>query len=104
MDGREHPENVERTLQGHSIGWWEGDTLVVDTRLLADHRAGNGFSGVPSGSQKHVVERFSLSEDGTHAIVDVIIEDPEYLAEPFTGQTTMVYSPQLQLYTYDCRL
>ena len=104
MDGRQHPENGERTNQGHSIGWWEDDVLVVDTVLLADHRAGNGFFGVPSGAQKHVVERFSLSEDGTHAIVDVVVEDPEYLAEPFIGQTRMVYSPHLQLFTYDCQL
>ncbi len=101
-DGREHPENGERTNQGHSIGWWEGDTLVVDTTLLSSHRAGNSSSGVPSGAQKHVVERFSLSDDGTRAIVDVLVEDPEFLAEPFEGRTEMVYSPHLQLYAYDC--
>jgi hypothetical protein len=104
MDGRSHPEGGERTNLGHSIGWWEDEVLVVDTRLLADHRAGNSPSGVPSGARKHVVERFSLSDDGTRAIVDVFIEDPEFLAEPFAGQTTMVYSPHLQLYRYDCRL
>ena len=104
LDGRPHPENAERTNQGHSIGWWEDNVLVVDTRLLADHRAGNSPGGVPSGAHKHVVERFSISEDGTQAIVDVVVEDPEYLAEPFTAQTRMVYSPQLQLYTYDCQL
>ena len=102
MDGRDHPENGERTNQGHSVGWWEGDTLVVDTTLLSPHRAGNSSGGVPSGAQKHVVERFSLSNDGTRAIVDVFVEDPEFLAEPFEGQTEMVYSPHLQLYAYDC--
>ena len=102
MDGRDHPENGERTNQGHSVGWWEGDTLVVDTTLLSPHRAGNSSSGVPSGEQKHVVERLSLSDDGTRAIVDVFVEDPEFLAEPFEGQTEMVYSPHLQLYAYDC--
>ena len=34
MDGRKHPENLTPTYYGHSIGWWEGDTLVVDTRGL----------------------------------------------------------------------
>ena len=82
MDGRAHPENGERTNQGHSIGWWEDDVLVIDTRLFADHRTGNG-SGVPSGAQKHVIEKFRLSEDRTRAIIDVFLEDPEYLAEPF---------------------
>ncbi|HSG66815.1 MAG TPA: DUF6152 family protein [Gammaproteobacteria bacterium] len=101
MDGREHPENGERTNQGHSIGWWEDDTLVVDTRLLADHPSGNG-RGVPSGPRKHLVERYRLSEDGTRALVDILIEDPDYLAEPFSGQIEMIYQPHLTLYRYDC--
>ncbi len=101
MDGRSHPENGERTNQGHSIGWWEGDTLVVDTVLFADHPSGNG-RGVPSGPNKHLVERYSLSEDGTRAFVDVLLEDPDYLAEPFSGRVEMVYQPHLQLYRYNC--
>ena len=100
-DGRGHPEGGERTIQGHSIGWWEDDVLVVDTTLFADFGSGNG-PGVPSGSQKHVVERYSLSEDGTRAIVDIFVEDPEFLAEPFSGRTELVYVPHLQLYRYDC--
>ncbi|MFL2554824.1 MAG: DUF6152 family protein [Candidatus Rariloculaceae bacterium] len=101
MDGRGHPVDGERTVQGHSIGYWEDDVLVVDTRLLSDFPEGNG-RGVPSGAQKHVVERFSLSEDGTRAIVDVFMEDPEYLAEPFSGRTEMTYVPHLELYRYGC--
>jgi len=101
MDGRSHPENGERTIQGHSIGWWEDDVLVVDTALFADFPSGNG-EGVPSGAQKHVVERYSLSEDGTRAIVDILVEDPEFLAEPFRGRTELAYVPQLQLYRYGC--
>ena len=101
MDGRGHPENGERTIQGHSIGWWEDDVLVVDTALFADFGSGNG-EGVPSGSQKHAIERYSLSGDGTRAIVDIFVEDPEFLAEPFNGRTELVYVPQLQLYRYGC--
>jgi hypothetical protein len=103
MDGRQHPQNAERTLQRHSIGHWDGDVLAVDTVLLADFPSGNG-GGVPSGSQKHVVERFSLSEDGTRAIVDVVVEDPEFLAEPVIARTEMVYVPHLQLYQYSCKV
>jgi hypothetical protein len=101
LDGRGHPENGERTVQGHSIGRWENDVLVVDTTLFADFPEGNG-RGISSGAQKHVVERFFLSEDGTRAIVDVFIEDPEYLVEPFSGRTEMTYVPHLQLYHYGC--
>lgn len=102
MDGRPHPENGTRSDQGHSIGWWEQDVLVVDTRLLADHRIGGAFFGVPSTSEKHVIERYSLSQDRKRAIVDIWYDDPEYLREPFVGQTTLVYSPELELYSYEC--
>jgi len=100
-DGRGHPENGERTIPGHSIGWWEDDVLVVDTALFADLGSGNG-RGVPSGSQKRVTERYSLGEDGTRAIVDIVVEDPEFLAEPFNGRQEMLYTPHLQLYRYNC--
>jgi hypothetical protein len=100
-DGREHPENGERTNQGHSIGGWEDATLVVDTALFADHNSGNG-RGVPSGPRKHLTERYSLSEDGTRMIVDILMEDPDYLAEPFEGRLELVYQPHLQLFRYNC--
>ena len=102
MDGRVHPENGERTNQGHSIGRWEEDALIVDTRLLADHRVGGAFFGIPSTAGKHVVEKYSLSEDRKRIIVDILFDDSEYLTEPFVGQTTLVYSPGLELYSYEC--
>ncbi len=102
MDGRGHPEDAERaSYEGHSIGRWEGDMLVVDTTHFRDHPSGNG-SGVPSGAQKHMIERYALSEDGRRVLIDVFVEDPEFLAEPFNGHTEMVYTPQLELYRYDC--
>jgi len=101
IDGRGHPETAEPSVQGHSIGHWEDETLVVDTIHLAEHRDGNG-GGVASSTERHVVERFSLSEDGTRALVDVVVEDPAYLAEPFVGHTEMMFVPHLQLYRYNC--
>ena len=92
MDGRGHPEDGDRTNQGHSIGWFEGDVLVVDTTLLEDHPWGNG-NGIPSGAQKHAIERFELSEDGTRITVDAVTEDPEYLAEPISARYQWAYTP-----------
>jgi hypothetical protein len=48
MDGREHPDPSECFVTGHSIGYWDGDTLVVDTRNFEDHRSPYQ-TGVPSG-------------------------------------------------------
>ena len=101
MDGRGHPENGERTNQGHSIGWWEGDTLVVDTTQFADHRSPYQI-GVPSGAQKHVVERYTLNPDGRSLTVEFTLEDPEYLAAPFSGRIEWTYRPDLEFFGFNC--
>jgi hypothetical protein len=94
MDGRGHPENGERTLHGHSIGRWEGATLHVDTALFADHKEGNAM-GLPSGSRKHLVERFSLSDDRRHLKYEAVLEDPDYLAAPAAHASEWDYRPDL---------
>jgi hypothetical protein len=102
-DGRGHPADGPRTNQGHSIGHWEGDTLVVDTVLFEDHAYGNG-SGIPSGAQKHIVERYSLNDGGTALTVDYVLEDPEYLAAAFRDTRKWRYAPELELLPNQCDL
>ncbi len=101
MDGRAHPEDSERFASGHSIGWWDEDTLVVDTRNFTDHRSPYQI-GVPSGAQKHVVERYRLNEEDTRIVVEFVLEDPEYIAEPLTHTRELIYSPHLEMSRYDC--
>jgi len=101
MDGRGHPENGVRTFHGHAIGWWDGDVLVVDTVGFADHRSAYG-DGVPSGSEKHVVERYEVSPDGSGLSVEIVLEDPEYLAAPFTALVEWKYAPDLEMLEFVC--
>lgn len=101
MDGRTHPPADVRAHAGHSVGRWEGNTLIVDSRNFADHRSPYQ-NGVPSGAQKHVVERYRLSEDGTRVAVEFMLEDPEYLAEPLTHSRQLIHSPQFELSPFDC--
>jgi hypothetical protein len=89
-----HPANLEPSLQGHSIGHWEGDVLVVDTRGLASHKEGIGF-GMPSSEEKHLVERFSLEPDRRHLRYEVTLEDPVYLTEPAHHTARWEYAPSL---------
>jgi hypothetical protein len=102
MDGRGHPENGERSNQGHSIGWWEDGTLVVDTTLFTTHRSQFLGSGLPSGPDKHVVERYDLSDDGSRIVIEFRLDDPEYLAEPFTGTLSWYYAPHFDMLGFAC--
>lgn len=99
---REHPANVERSTQGHSIGWWEGDTLVVDTRFFSDHRSPVGHTGIPSGGQRHVVERLTLNEDGRSISIEILLEDPQYLEQPLAAELALHYSPHLEMLDVEC--
>ena len=101
MDGRAHPPTSERFHEGHSIGRWEGDVLVVDTTNFADDRSAYQ-NGVPSGAQKHVVERYRLHEDGTRMTAEFSAEDPEYFLGTFTHSRDLLYSPQLEMTPYNC--
>ena len=103
MDGRGHPDNGPRTNQGHSIGRWDGAVLVVDTTLFEDHGYGNG-SGIPSGAQKHIIERYALDEDGKTLSIDYVLEDPEYLSAPVTDTRQWRYAPHLDLLPNTCDL
>ena len=85
---------------GHSIGYWDGDTLVVETGGFLPHREGNG-RGIPSGSQKHVTERFTLEDDGNQLRVVAISQDPEYLAEANTEEHLMQRVAET-LIDYEC--
>jgi hypothetical protein len=101
LDGRGHPDASERYYGGHSIGRWEGDTLVVDTRNFADHRSPYQ-NGIPSGGQKHVIERYRLIENGTRLWVEFTLDDPEHIAAPLTHARELIYSPQVDMTPFDC--
>jgi hypothetical protein len=101
LDGRGHPEGGDRTFSGHAIGWWEDDTLVVDTKLFADHIDAYQI-GVPSGDGKHVIERYRLIEGGTRMEVEFMLEDPEFIDGSLTDTREMIYSPQVVISPFDC--
>lgn len=101
MDGRAHPDPSVTLATGHSIGRWEDDTLIVDTQNFDAHRSPYQI-GVPSGSQKHVVEKYRLNDDGRSMQVEWTLEDPEYIAESFTHRNTLYFAPHLEMHSSDC--
>jgi hypothetical protein len=78
LDGRPHPgKDYPLTTVGHSVGRWEGDTLVVDTTHLASSTMmGNGLR---HSDAVHLVERFRLTPDGKNLHWTQDVEDPQVL-------------------------
>ncbi len=102
MDVESHGD-APTSRHGHSIGRWEGEVLVVDTQRFSDHATGNTYS-LPSGQQKHLVERFKLNTDGMSLTYHYELEDPEYLAAPITGEARWDHRPDLELSPEECDL
>jgi Family of unknown function (DUF6152) len=102
MDAASHAD-AQPTVQGHSIGHWEGGMLVIDTRGFAEHRSGNNWS-LPSSTRKHLVERLEPAEDGKSLTYRFELEDPEYLTRPVTGEVEWAYRPDLRYAGEPCNL
>jgi len=84
IDGRNHPADPDPTFSGHSIGHWEGQTLVIDTVGFLPQvfiSTGQGV-GIPNNGDMHVVERITLTGPNT-ARVDLVVDAPRVLAEPW---------------------
>ena len=82
MDGRGHPADPDPTWYGHSIGKWEGDTLVVDTVGFND-KFWFDFAAHPHTEKLHITERYRRP-DYSHLDFEVVIDDPGAYTRPFT--------------------
>jgi hypothetical protein len=92
-DGRGHPDDGELTFHGHSIGHWEGDTLVVETVnvLPQAYIAVSEAAGVPNNGDMKIMERIHLAApDVLHD--DLEIHAPNVLTRPW--RTTRIFFRQ----------
>ena len=79
LDGRPHPALWNPSWFGHSVGTWEGDTLVVDTVGFNDESV---LNGAPHTEQLHVIERYTRPDAG-HLEIDIVAEDPGAFSTPW---------------------
>ncbi len=92
LDMDAHPDDITPSRAGHSIGKWEDGVLVVDTIGFDD-----GYivaPPVPNGAAKnspelHIVERFTVSEDGTTLTREYVADDPLYMVGTYSGEDTV---------------
>jgi hypothetical protein len=89
MGMAQHPANVTPSADGHSIGRWENDVLVVDTIGFSP---GTLVGQTPHSAQLHVVERFSVDPATTTLKREVQADDPVYWTASYTGSTSMILS------------
>jgi hypothetical protein len=82
LDGRSHPKEPNPAWYGHSIGRWEGDTLVVDRVGFMD-QVWLDQQSHPHTDKLHVIERYKRPDLG-HLETEITVIDPETLAKPWT--------------------
>jgi hypothetical protein len=101
MDGRTHPANLPPTFYGHSIGWWDGDTLVIDTVGYNE-----GFwmdrDGLPSTDKMHTVERLTRT-DAASLKYELTVDDPGAYTKPWSGGMTLRWEDGTELFEYQCQ-
>jgi hypothetical protein len=91
LDGRGHPKELNPAWQGHSVGHWEGDTLVVDT--VGFNGLGWIYGGYPMTEALHVIERFRRVDLG-HLETEMTMEDPPVLRKPWTQKRVLNLDPK----------
>jgi hypothetical protein len=99
LDGRRHPPNLQPSWQGHSIGRWEHDTLVVDSIGFNDRGWLDGSR--PQTEKLHVIERFRRLDLG-HMELDITIDDPGAYTKPWKVRRLLQLAPGEEIMEYVC--
>jgi hypothetical protein len=90
LDGRPHPPDLDPTWTGHSIGTWDGDTLVVDSTGFNDRTWFN--PALPHTTKLHITERWTRTTMGSMT-VELVHEDPETFEKPWKVVFTLFLAP-----------
>ena len=101
MDGRPHPRELTPSFYGHSIGWWDGDTLNVDTigyneAFWLDRR------GLPHTAALHTLEKFTRVNQAT-VKYEVTVDDPGAYTAPWTTTFNLRRENGQELFEYVCQ-
>jgi hypothetical protein len=103
MDGRPHPaaKDLTPSYYGHSIGRWDGDTLVIDT-IGFDERAWMNRDALPNTDRMHLIERLTRTDFYTLKY-EVTIDDPGAYTATWSTGFSMQWTPGSELFEYICK-
>ena len=101
MDGRKHPANLEPSFYGHSIGWWEGDTLLVDS-VGFNEKHWIDAMGLVHTDQYRQLERFTRLDSNTLKY-EVTVDDPGAYTAKWTAGFHLRWNEGAELFEYVCQ-
>ena len=101
LDGRAHPEDLEPSYGGHSVGHWEGDTLIIDT-VGFNERGWIDAYGAPTTKMLHLTERLSRLDFGTFSY-EMIIDDPGAYTDTWSTGMLMRWTPERETFQFLCQ-
>lgn len=101
MDGRKHPENLTPSYYGHSIGWWEGDTFVVDS-IGFNERFWIDRSQLPHTDRLHLIEKYTRTAYNQMKY-ELTVDDPGAYTAPFTATSNLRWEEGTELFEYVCQ-
>jgi hypothetical protein len=103
MDLKDHPpaDELEGTYTGHSIGHWEGDTLVVDTVGIRPDVSYLRHIEMSHSDKTRIIERFHQTAPDT-LVDDMTLMDPEVFVKPWIKSYTYHYRSDLRIEEYVC--
>ena len=102
MNGTPPPPNVPHTPNGHAIGRWDGETLVVETTHLTAGEVNR--NGIPKSEAMTLYETFDLQkrDDAMYLVVNLTITDPENFTKSHTSTEVFVLELDWELFPFEC--
>ena len=101
MDGRPHPAKLSPSYRGHSVGHWEGDTLVVDT-VGFNEGAWIDNLGMPTTDKLHTIESFTRTDFNTIRY-EITVDDPGAYTATWKSGYYMRWTPGVESFEFVCQ-
>ena len=102
MNETHDDREISPNIYGHSVGYWDGDTLVIET--IGSNWPFFDNDGVPQTEDTEYVEKFWLSEDGTRLEYTLTATDSKVFTAPVTLDRSWIWRPDVTIQPFDCTL
>jgi hypothetical protein len=101
-DGRTFPKDkdLDPTWMGTSLGHWNGDTLIVETRFF-NEKTNLDTVGHPHSDQMKITESYQRT-DATHIMYEIVINDPKTYTTPWKNTRVFTLRPDWDIMEYSC--